>query len=506
MPQSATATPPSDMIVDSPTDAQKSAVQELMRRRTADAKSFSPQQAAAIDELSKRFKLGGTEQPKSIAPPAQPAAPAKVGGFAEAGRQVGNLVTGAVASGFKMGTDPLRAIGDIAQGGYETVKSVGRELAGREQPGQPKSTAPGGMAERLTGAASMALGGDPVRERVLKQLQGRDDPAAIAAGWTVPLLTAGLSALFPKAIPKEGKRANMLTAATNISASDIPAAYRQVLPRLDAVVKRVKAIPKTVGDMLELVNKASKDLESEFQKDLKTTIGPNRTVPTSVGDAIRNKITASMDRTAEGLKSKAALQARAVEFDKPWTYNELNEERMKLFRASRSPMAERIAQKNNTEIMADDAAAAALRDLIYGELEKTTNKPGYHTKLKRDEAAMFDLKDQLARRKTELSNAQAIKEGTPVYERNISMYGHPESGKVGTSMHGLQDVILGGAETRANRKVVKAFEPRASIAKRGVAASVLGTQAKNGKEDDQKKESTAPPPASKISVEDWVKN
>lgn len=497
MPQTETAPPPSDLQPNAPTDAQKSAVQELIRRRTSDSKAFSPQQSAAIDELAKRFKIGGGDQP--VAASQATATPPKVSGLSEAGRQAGGLVKGAVLGALDSpGTVALKA----GMGGLETVKTVGRELIGREQPGQLRSTAPRDTPERLSGAFSAALGGDPVRERVLKQQQGMDDPAAIAAGWTIPLLTAGLSALLPKSLPQERNRANSLTAATNISSADIPAAYRQVLPRLDAVVQKIKTIPKSVADMLQLVNRASGDLEAEFKQDLKTTIGPTTTVPTSIADAIRNKITANMDKTEDGRRAKAALNARAAEFEKPWTYNELNEERMKLFRSARSPMAERIAQKNNTEIMADDAAAAAARDKIYGDLEKAQNKPGYYTKIKRDEAAMFDLKDQLQRRKTELSNAQALKEGTPFYERNVSAYGHPESGKIGTSMHGLQDVLFGGAETRASRKVTKAFTPKASVAKRGAAASAAGTQ--KAKEDDKKKESSSPPPASKVSVEDWA--
>lgn len=371
-----------------------------------------------------------------------------------------------------------KATQETIKGLGEIVKAPVRELGGLPQPGETSYQALP-FAERPLAAIGTLLGADPARVRAL-EAQG-ETGKAWAARLTVPALTLGLGELLRvgagKRLPPTETRVGKLSAATGATPGvNLPEAYQRVLPRLDKAVQASGKIPLSPQDLLATVGRALTSAENEFNLALKP-IASNRVVATPVADAIRAKVSPAMSQTAEGQAMAKALQARAVEFDKPWTFQQLNDERMRLFRMAKAPAMERAAMRSNADLLADKAAENALREMVYGEVERTQGRPGYFRALKSDESAMIDLKDTLEKRVVQLSNEEAIAKGTPwLAHENISIYGHPEAGRIGTSVHQLQRVVTGAPKgMKAAKKAVRgSFEPVPRVTRpRQVGAAAL---------------------------------
>jgi hypothetical protein len=394
--------------------------------------------------------------------------------------------------------------GKFARGVKETVMGPVRELAGLSQPGETPGVQQLPFAERPFAAIGTLLGADPARVREL-ETQGQTG-AAWAARLTIPILNLGIAALLGKAggksLPSPEARVNKLTAATGTATTNIPEAYTKVLPRLDETVRtpaprpgpeilpphepwHAGSNPLSPKDLLGNVNATLGRLENEFNLALQPIAGKT-IVPTAVSDAIKSKITSAMGQTAKGKEAAAALRSRASEFDKPWTYQQLNDERMRLFRIEKETSAGRLALRTDADLAADKAAENALRDVVYESIEKFHKKPGYFRELKAQESALLDLHDQLHRKIIQATNQEAIRKGTPLLEReHISTYGHP-AGRIGVSVHKLQDPFVGGPMTQASRKVKGAFTPKRRIGKvkQSAAAALLGRVPSSGDEEE----------------------
>lgn len=403
-------------------------------------------------------------------------------------KQGGKFAKGVLEAGVKMTPpgqmyeaiqdirDPSR-IGKQFSGLAEIFKAPVRELAGRQQPGKDAGPPAQGWIDRPLSAVTIFLGGDPSRRRELVAA-GKPIQGAIA-DLAIPILTLGIGSILKSTagekLPPPATRVNKLTAATGAASVDIPKIYEDILPRLDETVKQTGKIPVTPRDLVGTVDATLNRLEAEFNTSLQGIAG-KQTVPISVADAIRSRITSAMRQTAEGRQLRQTLEKRAVEFEKPWSYQALNEERMRLFRMNRTPAVERAAQRTNADVMADSAAENALRELVYGDLDKATGKSGYFGKLKKDESSLLSLKDQLDKRVIELSNKEAMRAGSPWYEKEaVSTYGHPMSGRAGVAVHKLQEPLVGGAMKSASRKVRQSFAPKGVPLRKSVPAARILT-------------------------------
>src|ERR1019366_3603493 len=119
--------------------------------------------------------------------------------------------------------------------------------------------------------------------------------------------------------------------------------------------------------------------------------------------------------TPKDLAKNAALEKRALDFDRPLTYGQLNEQRM-LARDrigdfhKKFPSTQGSQMGSNINILMDTATERAARDMVYDALERTYAgkvPPDYFRNLKRTESALYNIKDQLSGRTKELSNQSA---------------------------------------------------------------------------------------------------
>lgn len=242
--------------------------------------------------------------------------------------------------------------------------------------------------ESVLHATAAALPFIPIEEFLT---EGQVDPwAAIfrLAGNT--LTGVALARFLPKSRVSAAKRTNKLSFATGeTSEASIPKTYTRVLDEIDRTVSGGKR-PRTPQDMRVVVNDTLTRLDNKFNTDLQPLAGQNQT-PISVSDAIRDKITSAMDQTADGMAVKRVLEDRATEFEKPWTFRALNEERMRLFKLRKEGAGPRAQMRTNADLIADVAAEDALRDLVYDELGSHYGRPGYYADLKSKQSAAHHL-------------------------------------------------------------------------------------------------------------------
>jgi hypothetical protein len=266
---------------------------------------------------------------------------------------------------------------------------------------------------------------------------------------------------------------------------DIPAAWKTVLPELEQSIKS-GSVPKTTAGLRAAVDKTMKRLETRFNNAL-GPIARQRQVPTQIANDIMAQLPATP--TAQNAALRRQLNAIAVDYQKPWTLGELNVERMnanarlKAF-YGRDVNAQGANLRTQAQVMADKAIVEGARDIVYGAMG-----PEFRD-LKMQESALRDITEQLQEHQRQLSNATAAQQGAPLLGKgHISTYGHPESGRVGTSVHRLQEMAGVTPQRLSNTAVRRAFTTRGG--KAGTAA-VVGSRVAAG----------VPPPPRRRNDED----
>lgn len=227
---------------------------------------------------------------------------------------------------------------------------------------------------------------------------------------------------------------------------------------------------KTPQDLQKVVKIANDNINNEFDTALKP-IAKQETVPISVADTIKSEIKPGMMKTADGRAVAAVLKRRALEFEnQKWTWSELNDERMaayarlKPFTDASAEAQAAMTKSGRANLLADRAILEATRDAVYEALDQYHNKnlpegqtPYDFSALKRRQAALLDIKFQLDKEVPTLENATDVLKGSGFLERgHMGVYGHPESGKVATSIHNLQN-IFSTPESRAGTAAQRAF-------------------------------------------------
>jgi len=138
--------------------------------------------------------------------------------------EAGSTLKEAGKETFQFGKEAYQDIGKVAKGGLETANKLAagkevlphpvnlpglaremvagpvRELAGKPQPGESALLAPKDLMDRITGAASRALGGDPskARENLMRGQKG----AALADLIAVPIAAVGVGKVLGMAESK----------------------------------------------------------------------------------------------------------------------------------------------------------------------------------------------------------------------------------------------------------------------------------------------------------------
>lgn len=262
-------------------------------------------------------------------------------------------------------------------------------------------------------------------------------------------------------------RVSKLSYATGASGSsvNVPEAIRTAMPDLDTAAAGRQ--PQTVGDLATTVRGALSNTENEFNTALQPLRG-QQVHPQPIADAIRNSL--KSNKTIADQRTARMLNARATEFEQPWSLDQLNQERMNanarlkaFYKAQASGQVSSLRTK--ADVMADEAIANGTRDIVYDAMQRVHGQD--FRALKQRQAALTDLNDLLGDRITELANKTAAQKGAPRFSgENISVYGHPEAGRMGTSVHSLQRIFTKDfitPQSSADAAVRSAFTPQTNV-------------------------------------------
>lgn len=369
-------------------------------------------------------------------------------------------------------------LGTLATGVSNTVGGILRELSGAPQSGQSVLSAPKDATDRLAGALDIAIGGDPSAAR-MHSLQGQTGAAA-ADLFTVPVSTALLGGLLRR-VPVVGgdeAEAKQLTRASGGGGTkvDFPKQFEQALPAMRKAAGQVPVYGQVldVAGLAQDVQKAFGNLENDFNTRLQPIAG-NQVVPLGISQRILAKITPNMAQTADGRAIANYLRAKAVEYQKPWSLQELNLQRIAATKANRglhtaSPSSAGAQLKLDASKMVNQAVEEGAKDIVYGALEQRYAgqvPKGYFSNLKKTESALYDIQDQLSGRVNELSNARA---------KSPLDRGHAYASSGGhVGFAGNVREILDPEYRRADRQARKGMrKPTSIVAPLGTAAAVTG--------------------------------
>jgi hypothetical protein len=164
------------------------------------------------------------------------------------------------------------------------------------------------------------------------------------------------------------------------------------------------------------------------------------------------------------------LEARALQWEKDFSIDALDGHRKFLFDIEKNGAAQRLKDRTSVEAMADDAAEQALKDTVYNAVQAEATKmgkpPDFVRNLKKTQALLYDLTDTLAPQDVKLANKEAMRRGTPLFQRaNVTVGVHP-SGIVGTA-HGIKDAIVDNPKSlkSASKNIRRTFPETAPSGK-----------------------------------------
>lgn len=215
----------------------------------------------------------------------------------------------------------------------------------------------------------------------------------------------------------------------------IGSALDKLVPEFDKTLGQQGASQvRTIGEFDRLVNDTNHRLETEFGQALQPIRG-NQVVPQTVSNSILGKITSNMSMTPEGQAAEKLLRKQARLYQRPWTIDQLNNERMLVgdrLRTWHNAVAsgQAAVQGAQAHIAADTATEQALKDLLYDEADRSGSKPqGYFRDLKAKQSALYDLADATDKAKEKLSKSSLESKGAPLREKiHIRAYSHPLPG------------------------------------------------------------------------------
>lgn len=382
-----------------------------------------------------------------------------------------------------LAASPLSAIAPvpayrITKGLIDTEKEAGKQV--KEQFGKHEYARSGVTA--LSMLDPFATGTVVDVNRLNDQERGRE---ALGAG-TFDVLTLLLGSRLGRAPKPEAKLAKLTYAAGGERE-----AIRSVMPDMEATAKRLGK-PKTVGDLVNHVDESLRTLENEYNIALQPIRG-NRIVPSQVAQKLLDRANRSNLRmTAEGRAERAALRKAALDFQRPWTMEQLDLERRSRFdarMAAKNDVKQMQATRSNVDTAINKIIEDELRDLVYSEMNRLNPWKDFGA-LKSRQSSLLDLKNKLGDQVKKLGDAQGVEEGRPFMAReSVTAYVHPEKGNIGTRVHGLQKLLPGsGPEKSANRAVRQAHGPTTGATARRTAVLSLPVDALAAEARDRQKE------------------
>ena len=217
---------------------------------------------------------------------------------------------------------------------------------------------------------------------------------------------------------KDPRTAARIAYATGADAKDVLRAEGDLK---NAVLQN--GVPKNLPELNDRIEKAKSTLNTEYANAL----GPyatQQTMPSAISQRILKLITPNLDMTQPGRVLKKQIQSAALEFQKPWTLAQLDQERMdanaRLHAFNNKDAVDQYAatRGNNRNPAIDNAIANGVRETVYPQLDRLTGQPaGYHADLKDRIGALLNLSNESQKTLDKLNTKSLSSEGAPLLER-----------------------------------------------------------------------------------------
>lgn len=297
-----------------------------------------------------------------------------------------------------------------------------------------------------------------VAGKIVRPLAEKAGPALIAK---YPILK-DLFAVGEGSSPRAAQ--HLTAAASNKQTAGVTLqAVGKTLDDLEGEITKLPPKERTVEGFLKSVNSRKDAMNAESGAAMLPIAG-KQTVPQGPAQNIQGLIRSYMSNTPAGRAQRQYLMKRAAEFQKPWTYRQLDELRTDLSSSlakhnAKLPVAKYAAEKGDLDVAIDNAVLDGLRDTVYPEMDRAAGKPaGYFEDLKGRQSSLITLQEVLDKRIRDLKGSQAISEVAPRFgSENVSVYAHPGS-MPRAVIHGIRQAVAPTRELEAASKhVAKAF-------------------------------------------------
>jgi hypothetical protein len=265
---------------------------------------------------------------------------------------------------------------------------------------------------------------------------------------------------------------NRLTAAAG---KDMLMPIEKTLPDLRKTASETGLSPKSMEDFHSVVSSASRQMKREADAAL-APIGQTQIFPSGIAQRIRALITSNMVHTIGGQTNAAKIEAAAREFDRPWSYADLDLERADINKRI-NPFynkegIDQYAALVNRNTLIDKTIADAIRDIVYPQMDRAALKPpGYFRALKQRQGNLMELQSELdpkspKSRTTALRGQTAEIQGGSRFSRENASIHMGGSGVPRASIYGLLNVIKKrNPMAAANKRVGMGFSTGSPTAK-----------------------------------------
>lgn len=194
------------------------------------------------------------------------------------------------------------------------------------------------------------------------------------------------------------------------------------------------------ADLNGLIEGTIKNAKDNLNTEYANALGPyanQKIMPSQVSQRILALITPNMDMTQPGKVLKKQIQSAAVEFQKPWTLAQLDQERMdanaRLHSFEKKEAVDQYAatRGNNRTAAIDKAIADGVRADVYPLMDQALGKPpGYFANIKDRIGALMDIESDAKAHRDALRTRSLKAEGAPMMERLklrglVGEEGHP---------------------------------------------------------------------------------
>jgi hypothetical protein len=194
------------------------------------------------------------------------------------------------------------------------------------------------------------------------------------------------------------------------------------------------------ADLNGLIDGTIKNAKGNLNTEYSTAKGPygSRSItPSQVSQKLLSLITPNMDMTEIGKATKKQIMSAAKEFQKGWTIDQLDQERMDANARAhafekKGDVDQYAASRGvNRSALIDKTIAQGIRDTIYPMLDQFAGKPkGYFANLKDRVGALMNLESDAKDHRDALRTHALKSEGAPMMERLklrglVGEEGHP---------------------------------------------------------------------------------